>query len=244
MRTKNNACKGQSSRADRQIVLILVTFVSCLLSLLINPVYAKESADTDDAWYQQALEQERLEQEALAVNEGELEVLQKAPAESAHYHHNRLFIDEHSLRTGWVRMHQCHSDLDAVPALQIVYHKDRIRHIKVLSFNNMANAWVENNTVQLKDVGAHSKVCISAETRALSHDREGYTLRNGPFMRRFLDGYYPMRVRLEVHYPAGQLQLASTQPVKPKSHNRDTGYVDIDVWVIGNLYTELLFKQK
>ncbi len=224
--------------------MILVIFGSCMLLLLTRPVPASENTDTDDAWYQQALAQERLEQRALAVNEGELEVLQQAPEEAVHYHHNSLHISDDSLRTGWVRMHQCHSDLDTVPAMQIVYHKDRIRHIKVLSFNNMANAWVENNTVQLKDVGAHSKVCISAETRALFHDREGYTLRNGPFMRRFLDGYYPMRVRLEVHYPAVQLQLASTQPVKPKSHNRDTGYVDIDVWVIGKLYTELLFKQK
>ena len=243
MWAKNNACTGQSSRVVRQIVLILIIFVSSMPALLTNTVFAVENTDADDAWYR-ALEQERLEQQALAVNEGELEILQKAPEESVHYHHNRMYIDEHSLRTGWVRMHQCHTDLDAVPEMQIVYNKDRIRKINVLSFKNMASARVEDNTVQLTDVGKHSQVCISADTRALSPVEQGFTLRNGPFMRRFLDGYYPMRVRLEVHYPTAQLQLVGTQPVKPKLHDSDAGYVDIDVWVVGQLFTEVLFRQK
>ncbi len=244
MWAKNNAGTGLSSRVGGQIVLILVMFGLSMLARPVSPVLAAEKPEDDDAWFERALEQERLEQQALAVNEGELEILDKAPAESAHYHHNRMFIDEHSLRTGWVRMHQCHTDLDSVSAMQIVYNEDRIRNINVLSFNNMTSAWVEGNTVQLTDVGAHSQVCISADTRALSHSEQGYTLKNGPFMRRFLDGFYPMRVRLEVHYPAAQLELAGTQPVPPKLHDSNAGYVDIDIWIVGKLFTELLFKQK
>jgi hypothetical protein len=42
-----------------------------------------------------------------------------------------------------------------------------------------------------------ARLCLSAQTRALRNTGNGYfNLVNGPYMRKFLDGYYPMRVTL------------------------------------------------
>ncbi len=63
-------------------------------------------------------------------------------------------------------------------------------------------------------------------------------------MRRFLDGYYPLHVQVEVYYPAF-LQLLSTRPVDALQHTRGkTSYADIDIWVVGKLNIELIFSSK
>ena len=128
-----------------------------------------------------------LEQRAREVNEGELQVLDEPPEAAAHLHQNRLMITRQSLEDGWVTMYQCHSNMDKVSASQIVYNRDRIRNIKVLSSQNIGSARVEGHTVQMKDIAAESKICISADKKALSYDKGRYYLKLGPFMRRFLD---------------------------------------------------------
>lgn len=139
-------------------------------------------------------------------------------------------------------MYQCHTDLDKVSASQIVYDPDHIRDLKVLSSQNIGSARVEGHTIQMKDIEAESEICISADKRALSFEKGKYYLRLGPFMRRFLDGYYPMHVRIEVCYPAF-LQLVSTSPVEALQHSKgNTSYADIDVWVVGKLNIELVFR--
>ena len=47
----------------------------------------------------------------------------------------------------------------------------------------------------------------------LKPDGKGaYTLQSGPFHRRFLDGYYPVRLDYRIHWPADRLQLESVHP--------------------------------
>ena len=205
--------------------------------ILMPPVFA--AAAVDD-W--SVIEDEMaLEQRAREVNEGELQLLDRPPEAAAHYHQNRLMITEQSLSDGWVTMYQCHSDLDKVSAMQIVYEKDRIRNIKLLSTQNIGSARVEGHTVQMKDISAESSICISADKKALGYEKGKYYLKLGPFMRRFLDGYYPMHVQLEVCYPAF-LQLVSASPVDALQHTRGkTSYADIDLWVVGKLDIELVF---
>jgi hypothetical protein len=150
-------------------------------------------------------------------------------------------ITGQSLNDGWVTMYQCHSNLDKVSASQIVYNKDRIRNINVLSSQNIGSARVEGHTVQLTDITAESKICISADKKALHYDKGRYYLKLGPFMRRFLDGYYPMHVQVEVCYPVS-MQLVSTSPVDALRHTSgSTSYADIDLWVVGKLEIELVF---
>jgi hypothetical protein len=238
MSAKNNVHSGFSSRAEVKILAIFFLLLTAVVSAM--PVASTESVDD---WSE--LEKEMaLEQRTREVNEGELQLLDKPPEAAAHSHQNRLMITEQSLIDGWVTMYQCHSDLDKVPASQIVYKQDRIRNIRVLSSKNIGSAWVEGHTVQMKDIEAESKICISADKKALSIAEGKYYLKLGPFMRRFLDGYYPLHVQVEVCYPAF-LQLLSTRPVDALQHTRGkTSYADIDIWVVGKLNIELIFRSK
>ncbi len=238
MSAKNNVQNGVSSRAGVKIPRIFsLLFSGVILMLPVLP-----TAAVDD-W--SVIEEEMaLEQRAREVNEGELRLLDKPPEAEAHHHQNRLMITERSLSDGWVTMYQCHSNLDKVAASQIVYNKDRIRNIKVLSSQNIGSAWVEGHTVQMKDITAESKICISADKRALSYEKGKYYLKLGPFMRRFLDGYYPMHVEIEVSYPVF-LKLISASPVDALRHtNGRKSYADIDLWVVGKLDIELVFSSK
>lgn len=152
---------------------------------------------------------------ALEVSEGELAFLPTTARKPEHWHNNRIWIDETSIRTGWTRLHQCHHHLDAVSALQIVYHKARIRNLVITRYKNIAKAFVQGPTVQLQNIKPDSQICISAESRTLSpEDEKHFTLKNGPFMRRFLDGYYPMTVSLVVYYPAHLLKFMSASPAQ------------------------------
>ena len=238
MSAKINVHNGFSSRAGAKILLIYLLFLSGAVSILPEPLIAAE-----DGW-SEIEEEMALEQRALEVNEGELRLLDKPPGAAAHYHQNRLMITEQSLSDGWVTMYQCHSDLDKVSASQIVYNQDRIRDITVLSSQNIGSVRVEGHTVQMTDIEAESKICISADKRALSYEKGMYYLKLGPFMRRFLDGYYPMHVQVEVCYPLN-LELVSTSPVEAMEHTSDKrSYAEIDIWVVGKLDIELVFRSK
>ena len=218
---------------------ILGIFLSLFLTALaVLPAVAEE-----DDWSQieQLMEQE---QRALEVNEGELRLLDRPPEAASHHHQNRLLITTGSLADGWVTMYQCHSDLDPVSATQIVYHKGQIRDIRVLSSKNIGSVQVEEHTVQLKDIEAGSEICISADKQALVNEDGRYHLRLGPFMRQFLDGYYPMHVQIEVCHPTF-LKLVNSTPVRAVTRARqNTAYAEIDIWVVGKLDVELVFADK
>jgi hypothetical protein len=238
MSAKNNVQNGLSSRAGVKILQIF--FPLCCGVILMLAVLSTAAVDDWSVIEEEAA----LEQRAREVNEGELQLLDRPPETAAHLHQNRLLITEQSLRDGWVAMYQCHSNLDKVSASQIVYNKERIRNIRVLSSQNIGSVRVEGHTVQMKDIAAESEICISADKRALSYEKGKYYLKLGPFMRRFLDGYYPMHVQVEVRYPAF-LQLVSASPVDALRHTSGkTSYADFDLWVVGKLDIELVFSNK
>ena len=228
---------GHSSRAVAKILPIFP-----LLALLIAAAPSSTRA-ADDEW--SAIEEQlELERRALDVNEGELQLLDRPPEAASHHHQNRLLITSKSLEDGWVKMYQCHSDLDRVPATQIVYEQARIRDLKVLSSRNIGSVRVEGHTVKMNEISADSKICVSADRKALSVENGRYTLKLGPFMRRFLDGYYPMRVQVEVSHPT-YLQLEESRPIAATQHTRDnTSYAEIDIWVVGKLEVEMVFRDR
>lgn len=147
------------------------------------------------------------------VNEGELRFLPHAPETPVHHHRNRIVISESSLSDGWVRLEQCHSHLDAVPSAQITYGAERIRGLRILRAEGIGQAWVEGPSVQLKDIAPGATICIEAQSRALERlGEDGYVLQNGPYMRRFLDGYYPMRVSQTVRLQVPGLAFRTIEP--------------------------------
>lgn len=254
MRAKNTVSCGSSSRSETKLLLARIFRLgasarpageNCALGwvfmlALIALARPAGAAEEQDEWSR--LEQEMAQQQqALEVNEGELQILEHPPEAASHFHHTRLSITEQSLRNGWVKMYQCHSDLDKVDSSQIVYQAEKISNIRVLSTQNISSVWVEGHTVQMKGIASGSKICLSADRRALSNEEGRYYLRLGPFIRRFLDGYYPMHVRVEVCYPDA-LELVSSSPVNAIRRVKDNiRCADIDVWVVGELNMEFVF---
>lgn len=193
--------------------------------------------DADDWW------QFDPESSHRGIGGTQLRVLARPPDEPVHDHHHRLFIGLDSLDSGWVRMEQCHEHLDAVPRAQIVFRRGRIRQLRVLSFAGIGAAWVKAGSVQLQDVRRGARLCLAGETRALTANADGtYSVRSGPFMRKFLDGYFPMHVTLAAQWPAKRLHLVRTVPAAQEglSVNEEPGRVALELWFEGLLETELV----
>lgn len=179
------------------------------------------------------------------VNEGNLVFLHQPPGKPVHHHHNKLTINELSLATGWVHLQQCHDNMDKFSRVQIMFKKGRIRDLAITQAQNISESWVEENSVQLRDVRAGARLCVSAWTRALESNEGGlYTMHNGPFMRKFLDGYYPMRVSMDVDYRGTGLKLVSMSPQQQSGFDVDerSEGVSFDAWFEGRLNTELMFQ--
>lgn len=176
------------------------------------------------------------------VNEGELEFLAEPPAERVHHHENVMTLGPTSLEDGWVRLDQCHRNIDKVPRAQIIFRAERIRNLRITESTNIGRAWVEDASVQLSDIGEDSRLCLAAESYALSTNGDGsYYIDNGPFMRRFLDGYYPMRVSQKIVLADSGLAFFGIRPaVQPGFDVRVTDEsIDFDAWFEGRLLTEV-----
>lgn len=182
------------------------------------------------------------EQRAIEVNEGTLEFYPHPPATRVYHYDNRITVTGKSLVDGWVEMRQCHDHLDPVSRVEIVFSRSRLRDLQVISSQGIGKAWVEGATVQLADVQSGARLCLRAKSRALSFGADGdYVLRNGPYMRRFLDGYYPMHVTMKVRLPAAGMTLVRVSPrTQPGFRVQQRGgAIWLDAWFTGRLVTEL-----
>lgn len=180
------------------------------------------------------------------VNEGELIFLTEPPRKPVHHHQNRIRITEDSLTSGWTELEQCHDNLDAVPRAQITFREGFIRNLRVVASHAIEEAWVEGPSVQLREVHPGARLCLAAQTRALNNSGNGYyTLNNGPYMRKFLDGYYPMQVSLELKYPARLLQIIDISPMAQEGFNiiEKAGIINIDTLFEGELRTQVQFER-
>ena len=183
---------------------------------------------------------------APRVNGGELQFLEQPPAEPIHHHHNTLTIRASSVEDGWVELRQCHTHLDKVGAAQILFKAQRVRDLEVIEASNMERAWVEGPSVQMTRIRANARLCLKARTRALERTADGiYVLRNGPFMRRFLDGYFPLRVSMDIFYGQSGLELIDFSP--PAQHGfevrQQSGELHFDAVFEGRLVTEFRFRK-
>ncbi|WP_455210103.1 hypothetical protein [Kaarinaea lacus] len=214
--------------------------VSTLLAVLILIcVMGMKAGDDWEAWVETDYEAQ-----ALAVNEGDLEFLSEIPDKLPPVLKNRLTITPQSLKDGWIDMIQCHERIDSVAIAQVLYHPRRTRNIEILSSNNIKRAWVEENSVQLENITPNATLCIHAEVKSLYSNFNGsYSMRNGPFLRKFLDGYYPMHVTMEVAFPQGKL---SFEAINPQAQNGfDVSYeenkMNIEALFVGELEIEVYF---
>jgi hypothetical protein len=214
-----------------------------LAALLALPAAAgaEPSREDLDKWFNAPMEKS-----AADVNEGELKFLAAAPAKPVHHHHNLIVIADSTLRDGWARLIQCHQNLDRVPAAQIMFSRERTRELQITYQHGIGRAWVEGNSVQLTDVGPGAWLCISAASRALHDNLDGtWSLKNGPFMRKFLDGYYPMHVSMDVFIESPRIRFDRIQPAAQTGFRvwQTPGEVSFDAWFEGRLSTELRFSE-
>lgn len=184
------------------------------------------------------------EKSARDVNEGQLHFLETPPPKPVHHHDNQVTITSRSLEDGWTLLRQCHENLDAVPRAQITFRPERVRGLRILSATDIGHVWVQDSTVQLRDVGPEARLCLTAESLNLTRGDDGiYVLRNGPYMRKFLDGYYPMRLTMSVEYKSAGLRLENLTPGPQKGFRVDIrpGRVKIEAIFEGELHTMVRF---
>ena len=225
--------------------------LAAVLCTTVPPAMATDSPggdsfDWDAAWEdaeERAREEQRLLERARQVNEGELALLASPPAPDGARMEKRIVLDRQSLDDGWADMTQCHFNLDPAPAVQIVYNAERIRNLRITRRNGVEQARVDGPSVQMREIERGASLCVSARVLAIvPHPQaEGYLIENGPFMRRFLDGYYPMHVRLEIDWPAGMLELANSQPpAQPGlTIEADKAGIDLEAHFEGRLVSRL-----
>lgn len=181
---------------------------------------------------------------ATEVNEGELVFLENPPDGKVHHHANQLIINDESIDSGWVKLIQCHTNLDRVGLAQILFRKDRVRKLRVTEARNIDRAWVNGASIQLENIHEGARLCIGAETRSFVYNGDGsFSLRSGPYMRRFLDGYYPMRVSLDVQVNTNKLRFADITPNDRKGFKvwKGNNSIHYDAWFEGKLSTEIRF---
>jgi len=187
---------------------------------LALPGRAAEVPDEPGDWLESDADRD-----SLAVNEGELAFLMEQPGRRVLHTSNRLTIAPESLVTGWVGLHQCQGDLDPVDKVEIVYRYRAMRGLRVLSSRGVESAGVVDGRVQMTGVARDAEVCIAAEVKVLEPAGVAghFVLHSGPFHRRFLDGYYPVRLDYRVEYPSGLLAVESVQPPAQPGFTVQTG---------------------
>jgi len=181
---------------------------------------------------------------ASEIADKDLRLLTEPIEPAPHHHSKHLIIRPDSLKSGWVVDRQCHERLDPVPAMQVVFGAGKVRNLRVTRHDNIGHAQVEGDSVQLRQVRTYAVLCLESENHALGFDPllNQYVLASGPYMRRFLDGYFPMQVSLNVEYPAQLLRLVDIQPpeLRPGA-GTPPGRVQINVLFEGELRIRLRF---
>lgn len=176
------------------------------------------------------------------TNRGGLSFLTAPPDKPVHHHQNQITLLASSLDDGWVTLRQCHNDIDRVRRAQILYNAATTRDIEIESQSNIEETWVEGASVQLRSVQPDAELCVRARSQMLRILGDGlYVLENGPFMRRYLDGYFPMRVTVAVNWGDLGLSLADSEPqAQPGFEVTESPHgVIIEATFEGRLMTEL-----
>lgn len=216
------------------------------LTVLALPVFGNDISQEElERWFNSdTLEPPRYKE----VNEGHLVFITNNANTSLHHHHNSLTIYPHSLRDGWVKLEQCHNNIDKVPAAQILFKAGRVKNLRITRQENIRKAWVEATSVQMEDISDNAVLCLQAESHSLIKNPDGtFSLRNGPYMRRFLDGYYPIRVSLDLNFTQTSLELLDVTPPSQTGFEvvqHDKGLVHVDTVFEGKLQTEFHFRSK
>jgi hypothetical protein len=220
-------------------------FGICFLFWMAGPSPGKElDAKELEAWFEDDASTSLPHKE---VNEGELVFLAKSPDPNVLYAMNRIELTEDSLSRGWAKIAHCYENLDAVYSSEIVYRYRQLKDLRLIESTNIGEAWIEGQSVQLKDTKKGARVCVTGEANMVRANPDGtYSLQSGPYMRKYLDGYFPMHVSVEIVYPEASLQLIELKPdgLSGAGALETKGRLEIDVWFEGVLLIEARFVER
>ena len=181
------------------------------------------------------------------INEGNLVFLKQEPERKAHQAKHILTILPDSLHNGWVMLEQCHENLDVMPSAQVVFIGKRVRNLEIISSNHISKAWIRDDTIQLKNIARHARLCLRVETKALyKHANGQYSLRIGPYQRKFLDGYFPMNLQLTINYPEDILTFKHLTPKTQDGFSIEENIDSLKISALfeGRLNLDILFNEK
>ena len=215
-------------------------YLSLTLCLVTAIVVAQEE-NAEEGWL------DGIDQEEVNGFDRELVFLEQGPDKPVHHHYHSILLGSSSIQDGWVRVNQCHYHLDPVAQSQIVFRTGRVRELRILSREGITSAWIESDSVQLEDVSKGASLCLQGELKLLTKvGEDAYLLRSGPFMRRFLDGYYPLRVVYELDYQDADLELVEFTPPAQAGFNviQESQKFRFDSWFEGRLDINLIFKKR
>jgi len=220
----------------------LIIFLTALIFQSV--CNASESAPTQaemDAWFNDDAEF-RVDE----VNEGKLTFLPALKSNATHkaQANNQIKILATSSQDGWVQMSQCHRGLDAMPLVQLIFPEYTLRDLRITKQKGIAEAVVEAQSIQMADISHGAELCVTMQIKALAKNKQGqYVLTNGPYQRRFLDGYYPMKLELNVDYSQSGLRpVAIAPPQQPGMEMTDENQkMKLNVYFEGVLRTQISF---
>ena len=220
---------------------ILFVFVASLI--LPSPTFAKEFLSPEDLerWFKSDNEHP-----IRKVNDGQLTFLNTKVEKGTFRSDINIEIDQNSIDNGWVTLTQCYSNLDSIHRTAIVYRKNFIKNLTVLSSKNIKLAEVSGNKVLLQDVTNNASLCVGIDSRTFYQNEDlSFSLVIGPYHRKFLDGYYPYHLNLNIHYDP-KLKFKYSLPksqagfeIKDQSNS-----LLIDTLFEGRLKTEFRFTLK
>ena len=225
----------------KSVILVVNSFMLLCCLSCITSVYAnEEQSRSEPDWW---LEQEELTA-TDSVSEGKLRFLLEPPAKPILHSLNSLTVFASSLADGWISLSQCYKNLDPVADAEIVYRYKAMRELKIVKYRNIDKARIEGQSIQLKNVRKQAELCVTASVRILYQNLDGsYSLVNGPFHRKFLDGYYLYHLTLEVIYPASKLKLKQIVPAEQPGFavERQSGKLRVESVFEGILNVEIVF---
>lgn len=218
------------------------SIVGMICALLFPAMLAATETPIDESWLD-----DDGEMRALQVNEGQLNFIAPVHDRSILHSDTQLWISSESTQTGWVEMQQCYRHLDAVGRTDVVYAYREMEDLRVTRAEKIARARVKPQGVELEDVAKAAELCVQARVRILQRlSDKTYSMNNGPYHRKFFDGYYPYHVSLTVHYPGTELRLRRVEPEPQDGFYviDKTGVLSIDSWFEGELRIEIEFSEK
>ena len=212
-----------------------------LFLALCFPAYAEQ--ELTNSQLEQWFESEDFSPPVTQPSDGELIFLQNPPREPILHVENTFIIDDTSIEQGWVKFIQCYSNLDAITESEVVYKYQSMRNLEITSTRNIEDAFIQDQSIQIRNASNNASICTSAEVKNLYHQKDhSFLLSSGPYHRRFFDGFFPYHLTLKIRFPE-KLNFISSDPRPQQGFNVTTNnnVIHVDTWFEGILRTRFRF---